>query len=113
MYEDHDLFIYRSGRLVGLGEIKNRNNRSDHYPSVFLSYHKWKWLYQQSERLQVPGLFIVNFEDGLRFIRVTSVDPRRYEWTGRRDRADAPNDQECIILVPIENMKKVVEADGD
>lgn len=111
-YDNYDLMFMREGRLVGIGEIKNRNHEHNRYDSVFLSAHKWLTLVTASQGLGVPGLFIVSFTDQIRTKYVSDIDASAHQIAGRSDRPDAPNDQELIIHVPVGSMEYVYDGSG-
>lgn len=107
--DDFDIIAVRQGRTQAIGEIKNRNNPSDQYRTVFFAAHKWLRLLEASRGLGVPGLFIVNFTDQVRYIDAGKIDARDHEIAGRMDRPDAPNDQELIIHVPVGQMRPILK----
>jgi hypothetical protein len=74
---------------------------------------KWFYLLRLSEALEVPGLYVFAFADGfVGYVKASEIDARRHRIAGRTDRVDAPNDQELIIDVPIEQLQPVVEEIG-
>ncbi len=108
-----DRYGVENGVTRFVAEIKVRRNESDRYPTVFASAAKWFYLLRLSEALEVPGLYVFAFADGfVGYVKASEIDARRHRIAGRTDRVDAPNDQELIIDVPIEQLQPVVEEIG-
>ena len=107
-----DRFGVEDGVTRFVAEIKVRRNESNRYPTVFASAAKWFYLLRLSESLDVPGLYVFAFIDGfVGYVKADEIDARRHRIAGRIDRVDAPNDQELIIDVPIEQLQPIVAAD--
>lgn len=105
-----DRYGVQNGVTRFVAEIKVRRNESNCYPTVFASAAKWFKLLQLSEALDVPGLYVFAFTDGIvGYVRADEIDARRHRIAGRIDRVDAPNDQELIIDVPIEQLEIIEE----
>ena len=105
-----DRYGVQGGVTRFVAEIKVRRNESNRYPTVFASAAKWFKLLQLSEALDVPGLYVFAFTDGVvGYVKASEIDARRHRVAGRIDRVDAPNDQEWIIDVPIEQLQVIEE----
>ena len=103
-----DRFGVQNGVTRFVAEIKVRRNEWNRYPTVFASAAKWFKLLQLSEALEVPGLYVFAFVDGrIGFVKASEIDARAHRIAGRIDRVDAPNDQELIIDVPVEQLEFV------
>jgi hypothetical protein len=103
-----DRFGVENGVTRFVAEIKVRRNESNRYPTVFASASKWFYLLRLSESLDIPGLYVFAFIDGfVGYVLASEIDARRHRIAGRIDRVDAPNDQELIIDVPIEQLQRV------
>jgi hypothetical protein len=103
-----DRFGVENGVTRFVAEIKVRRNESNRYPTVFASAAKWFYLLRLSESLDIPGLYVFAFIDGfVGYVKADEIDARRHRIAGRIDRVDAPNDQELIIDVPVEQLRPV------
>jgi hypothetical protein len=103
-----DRFGVENGVTRFVAEIKVRRNESNRYPTVFASAAKWFYLLRFGEALGVPGLYVFAFTDGVvGYVKADEIDARRNRIAGRIDRVDAPNDQELIIDVPIEQLHRI------
>ena len=98
-----DYYTERDGRMVGLVEIKCRNQTTTEHDTVILAVRKWFVLMFASFGLNVPALFVVNFTDGLGWCHVSDVDATRHMIGGRANRGGraARTDREPIIRVPV------------
>lgn len=107
-YKDElDFWLVRDGKTEAVAELKNRKVESATYEDVFLSRHKWDALFRATFAHRIEGLFIVNFTDELRYIRLADIDATRLRMGGRWDRTDAPNDWEMMVMVPVAEMKVI------
>lgn len=100
-----DWYAERHGRLVGLAELKSRSHPAGKYPTVFLNVRKWLALMLGSTGLGVPALFVVRFEDGVRWLPVADVDASRQRVGGCRRQVKSRSDVEPVIEVPIEALR--------
>jgi hypothetical protein len=106
-----DWWAERDGRIVGLLELKCRTCSSSTYPTVFLSLRKWLALTLASLALDVPGLFVVRFTDGVWWVPVARVDARAIRVAGRAV-VRQPADVEPLIDVPVASMARL-ELEGE
>lgn len=97
-----DFIAVRNFRQVAFAEVKRRHCFVATYPTVYLSLRKWHALFEAHVRTGLSSVFVVQFDDGIKWIEAKDVDPRTAIMRGRFDREDAPNDVEPIIEVPIE-----------
>lgn len=102
-----DWYASRDERPVGLVEIKTRDIPVGKYTTVFLNYRKWHHLSFGSMCLCIPSLFVVRFQDALRWIDISMVDPRRHRIAGCREIVKADSDREIVIDVPISDMHNI------
>lgn len=103
-----DRYGVQNGVTRFVAEIKVRHNESNRYPTVLASAAKWFYLLRLSEALNIPGLYVFAFTDGIvGFVKANEIDARKHRIAGRIDRVDAPNDQELIIDVPISQLEIV------
>lgn len=102
-----DFWLVRNGTPEAVAELKNRLVKTTTYDEIFLSQHKWDALHRASEAHQIEALFIVNFTDELRYIRLSDIDATNLKVGGRADRTDAPNDREIMVMVPVSQMKVI------
>lgn len=100
-----DWFFEREGRLVGVGELKARTHRRGKYPTVFLNTRKWLALTLAQSGIGVPAVFVVRFEDGTRWVRVSDVDASRVRIGGLTRQMKSRNDIEPVIEVPVDQMR--------
>jgi hypothetical protein len=97
-----DWYGVRDSRIVAFYELKRRAHPVDKYPTVFMSWRKWITLQLTALAFGVPGVFVVQFADSLRWIDVRKVSGA-LSLAGRTDRG-LENDIEPIIEVPVESM---------
>ena len=103
-----DWVMVRDGALVGVGEFKRRLHEAGGYPTVFLALPKFRALTWASEHLDCPALFVVQFNDGIRWISVPDeVGGMTLTVGGRHDRPDVPTDIEELVEVPIARMHRL------
>lgn len=99
-YNPFDFTFLRDGKPVAVGELKARNHRYGDYPTVYLAERKYKALMLCHDGGLIP-LFIVQYLDRLMYLDVSTIIRPSTVLAGRTDRANAPNDIEPIIEVPI------------
>lgn len=99
-----DWYAIRQGRLIGVVELKSRSHGQADYSTVFLSVRKWLTLLLAAEGLGVPALYVIRFTDGIRWVRIADVDPRRLRIGGRAERR-GHSETEPLIEVPVNSMK--------
>jgi hypothetical protein len=100
-----DWYALRHARIVGVAELKSRTHSSFQYPTVFLNVRKWLALQIASIGMGVPGLFVVRFTDGIAWIPIADIDPRRMILGGCSRVVKAESDIEPVIEVLIATMK--------
>lgn len=106
-----DWYGIRHNRIVGVLELKCRSHPIDKFPTVFLSVRKWLALQFASLGLAVPGIFVVQFADVLRWIPVADVDARAVRLAGGVRRIKSASDTEPLIEVPIAQLRAVSTQD--
>ncbi len=102
-----DAYASRDGRVVAWLEIKVRSHASTKWKHVFLSVRKWWYLMTAELFQEVPAFFVVRFTDGIRYIRVTDIDPRNMRVVKANRAYQSRNDREVVILVPVEKMRRL------
>lgn len=62
--------------------------------------------------LQMPGMYIVAFTDGIWYVRIGTLPVNQYKinFRGRKDRPQAMNDLSPAIEVPCSEFKKVCDS---
>jgi hypothetical protein len=99
--KDHiDYYAIRDEETVAFMELKARKVPHNKYPTVFLALRKWIALALVTVGTGKPAFYIVRFTDGIRYINVMDVDPKRLS-IGGNSRNRAANDIEVMIEVPI------------
>ena len=99
-----DFYALRDGCLAAVLECKTRSHASDLYPTVFLSVRKWLALTLAEAGLGVPGVFVVRFVDGIRWVHVHDVDGSAVTMAGTRSDVIGRAGVEPVVLVPIDRM---------
>jgi hypothetical protein len=99
-----DMYAVRDGRMAAVIELKTRKNSSTTYPTVFLSMRKYVDLRAFSHLFGVPAIFVVMYDDGIRYIDIGDVDTSRHIMGGN-SRNKAYNDIEPLIEVPVESLQ--------
>jgi len=102
-----DWYAVRTGRLVGIAELKTRSHERAKYPTVFLNVRKWLALTVAAAGLGVPAVFVVRFSDGTYFVNVSEIDASNVKIGGCRQIVKARNDIEPIIEVPVDILKPI------
>lgn len=101
-----DGYAAREAGVVAWFELKCRNVPKDKYPTIYLSFRKWRDLVLTELHTDCPSIFVVDFSDALCYCNIRDVDARNIRILGRNDRG-APNDLEPIIEVPISSLKQI------
>lgn len=96
-----DWFAERMGRLVGIAELKSRPHERNRYPTVFLNVRKWLSLTVGSVGLGCPAVFIVKFNDGVFWCRVSEIDASNQKIGGCSKIVKSHSDIEPVIEVPV------------
>lgn len=99
-----DCYALRSGRFVGVAEIKRRQHESKRYPTVFLNVRKWIALQMASAGICVPAIFIVGFDDRIMWIDVARVQGR-VRIGGHAQIVKSHSDIEPVFEVPVSEMR--------
>jgi hypothetical protein len=98
------------GKLFAYAELKWRGDKPTTSPyfngTVFMAMQKWLSLMWLKVTWGVPALYVVQFRDILKCIRVENVKGEIFIG-GRDDRGRIGNDWEPIIKVPIADMTEV------
>tara|TARA_R110000803_G_scaffold210718_2_gene283407 strand:- start:28969 stop:29412 length:444 start_codon:yes stop_codon:yes gene_type:complete len=97
--------------LVCVGEFKRRNNPHRQYKTVFLSVRKYEALERARVAAGVDARYVVGYDDGIWWVDSFNVDASNPQILGRTDRANAPNDQEPVIEVPVASMTFLTKID--
>jgi hypothetical protein len=107
-----DFLALRGGQLVGILEVKCRNNPIYEYPSLMLSKQKVDRILQASELLRVPALLAVSFLGQIAVMDLSGfkdLGPARYgERTDRGDKMD----RELVYDLPIDRFRTAPVAAG-
>jgi hypothetical protein len=105
-----DYYALEAGRLAAYVEIKCRTHDAGTYPTVFLAVRKWLALALAEAYQHVPGVYVVRFADGIRWIACRDIDASHVRIAGRPPRGGAVNDREPIIDVPVDAMTRLRRA---
>lgn len=98
--DEVDGWVERKGEVWAVCEIKRRRVPADRYPTIWVALRKWTSLMMIGQGFGVPGLFIVHYDDGIKWIE--AKDCVRYKVViGGRDDRGVPNDHEPVIDVPV------------
>jgi hypothetical protein len=101
-----DFYAVRAGRVAGFAEIKCRSHGSATYPTVYLSVRKWLALLVTSTGMGCPAIFVVRFTDGIYWVGIERIDPRRHLLGGHANPRQ-PHDVEPLIHVPVAIMRRL------
>lgn len=102
-----DWVFMRSGRLVGVGELKSRSHKKSAYPTVFLNLRKWLALSLAQVGLGVPAVFVVKFTDAACWVPLNDIDAAKITLGGCRKTVKSRNDIEPVIEVPCDRLKPI------
>ena len=102
-----DFYALRHGRLVGFVEVKSRTHESGRYDTVFLNVRKWLALIMAEIGCGAPAIFVANFTDTMKFVRVAEIDARRFKIGGAAQIVKSHSDIEPVIEVPVSAMRAV------
>jgi hypothetical protein len=89
--------------MVGVAELKTRNIGAYDRGLAYMDLHKWFALSYASVAFGVPAVYMVAFNDGVRWCDVQAIDARCTRVVGRRDRGN-PNDVHPAVVVPVADM---------
>jgi hypothetical protein len=101
-YSPFDRFFKRGTSLLAIAEIKCRLNRAaGDFDTVFLNLDKWFSLMQAEIAFQLPSVYIIEFKDGIYWIRIghTRISDCVLSVRGRKDRGKK-NDVRPVIEIP-------------
>jgi hypothetical protein len=101
-----DYYATKGGQVIALVEIKTRTHSYRKHDTVYMSCRKWMNLSHAAAGFCCPGIFVVQFTDGLFSIDVDHVHgpPQVVGHNNPRARMD----REPCFLVPIKDMTPVV-----
>jgi hypothetical protein len=114
-YSPFDVYLMREKKIVALVEIRTRQNRQfATFPTVMLDLDKWFHLMQGEVVMQLAGVYVVAFPDGIWWLRIGTLPVNTFKVTfrGRTDRPEAPNDQSPVIEVPCASFHRLGSSDG-
>ena len=100
-----DWYAVKGGKIAAHVEMKARSHDASKYPTVFLNFRKWHALLMAWQYTGKPSLFVVRFQDSIRWIDVSRVDARRIRMGGCARIVKAKSDIEPVIEIPIAEMK--------
>jgi hypothetical protein len=97
-------FVDSKEAVLAWCEVKCRTNPHDRYPTYMLSLAKWMEAERMAESSGLPFYLLVEFTDGVYYLRVKKIDGLTVKMGGRTDRGDA-QDVEPTIHIPIKHFK--------
>ncbi len=100
-----DWYAERSGRVIGVVELKTRSHASDKHSTVFLNVRKWLALIMASLGLGVPAVFVARFTDRVLWIPISEIETGGVKIKGCTKIVKSRNDIEPVFDVPIAQMK--------
>lgn len=109
-YSPIDYHIIREQRVVGVAEIKNRENRKlDDFFTLFLNLDKWHYLINWEIAMRKPAFYVAGCTDGLFYVRIGPLTVNSFQiyYKGRIDRADVFTDIRPAIAIPIAEFKRL------
>ena len=101
-----DYVFLRSGKVLGVGELKCRGVERLRYPTLILSKAKVEGLLELSGALGVGVVLLVQWVDGVFWRRVGAADVAGWVVSrgGRTDRGD-PADMEDVYEIPVSGFR--------
>jgi hypothetical protein len=102
-----DWYAERYGRLIGVLELKSRPHDFAKYSTVFLNVRKWLALNLAAIGLGCPAVFIIRFNDGIYWCRISDIDARVNRIAGCTELVKSHNDIEPVVEVRNEILKEV------
>lgn len=108
-----DWYAVRSGRLVGLLELKSREHESTRFNTTWLNVRKWLALTIGSVGMRLPAVFVVKFTDGaVGWCKVDEVDASKVRIAGCKKQVKAVSDVGPVIDVPVAQLQWMEKANG-
>lgn len=102
-----DFWAGRGGEIILAGiEFKRRYHELGKYPTVFLNLRKWIALHFAQLGLDKPAIYVVQFDDGVRWIELCDIPVTQVRIGGCREFVKSVNDIEPVIEVPIALMEE-------
>lgn len=101
-----DWEAWRGDKLVALMEYKKRSNKRLQYPTYMVAKKKIDRGMYQASRAGVPFIFVVEWTDGLHYLKIDIDTPVTYGSGGRSDRNDR-FDQEKMCYFETHLFKKI------
>lgn len=96
-----DWYATRHGRILSVLELKSRDHDTNRYHTVWLNLRKWLALMLVAQGFGVKPLFVVRFNDAVRWIDVRRVAGESLRIGGCRTRVKSISDIEPVIDVPV------------
>lgn len=103
---DYGLLDKDSGELKALVEIKCRNVNHDTYDTIILSLLKWHDINALAQRINIPAVFVIRYNDGVYSIPMREV-PDAINIGGRTDRNDS-QDIEPVIHYNVNRLRRKI-----
>lgn len=100
-----DWIMLRNGEIKAFAELKVRKNYKDKYPTLLLSFNKWRHGIDMGKTVGVPFIIIVKWNEGI-FWHTAGKSSVTFGVGGRRDRGD-PYDIEPVVYIPTSAFTKV------
>lgn len=97
-------FVDSRESVLAWAEVKCRTNEHDRYPTYMLSLAKWLEAERLSQDTGLPFYLLVEFTDGIYYLRVKKLEGISIKMGGRSDRGDA-QDREPTVHIPMRHFK--------
>lgn len=99
-----DYALLEDGEVKALVEIKCRNVNHDTYDTIILSLLKWHDINAMSQRINIPAVFVIRYNDGVFSIPMRET-PDAITIGGRVDRGDS-RDIEPVIHYNVDRLRR-------
>lgn len=93
-----DWIAYRDNTPVAHIEFKRRNNNRMQYPTYMVSANKWKNGRDIAHRDKIPFILVIQWNDGLFYLKASDDIPVTYGTGGRQDRNDSADIENMVYI---------------
>jgi len=103
-----DAVLYKDGKVVAYAEVKTyRQTFARVKPYIFVSLRKLAHLQEVSITNDVPSYMVYRLNDCIGYYCISEIDGARCGWDGRTPREGSVYDEELVVHVPKNLMRKI------
>jgi len=93
-----DYALFQNRTFHGFAEVKKRSCKKSTYSTYLLSRDKWDAVRSSKLLHDHSSVLIVQWIDGIGFVRLDNISNPHWVWGGRTDRNDADDQELCALI---------------